>query len=79
VKRLIAPSLALILVACGGRQTLKPSQGANLPPKPAAASVTPTPDQLMAPSDQAQPQRSDEVLQRSEKRADDPFDLPPSD
>ena len=68
---------ALTLTACGSSQALKPRPGQALPPKAAAARTVPTPDQLMTPSDQARPKRTDEALQRSEKRAPDPFDLPP--
>ena len=65
------------LSACGGTQMLKPKAGASLPPKPEFAAV-PTPDELMTAEDQARPQRNDELLQKSEKRRDDKFDLPPT-
>lgn len=73
----VALSLLLALAACGGRQALKPRAGASLPPKPEAATTVPTPTQLMTPDDQARPRRNDELLQRSEARRDDMFDLPP--
>jgi hypothetical protein len=78
MKRLLALSLVLALSACGGRQVMKPQAGESLPPKPAAASATPTAEQLVVPDDQARPKRSDELLLKSEKRRDDTFDLPPS-
>jgi hypothetical protein len=69
---------ALALAACGGKNELQPAPGAALPPAPYAARATPTPSELMTPSTQARPQRSDELLRRSEERRDDRFDLPPS-
>lgn len=72
--------LALVAIAvpgCGGRQTLKPVEGASLPPAPAGARATPTAEALMTPEDQARPARSDELLRRSEERREDRFDLPP--
>ncbi len=57
---------------------LKPKAGTSLPPKPEFAASVPTPDQLMTADDQARPQRNDELLQKSEKRRDDKFDLPPT-
>jgi hypothetical protein len=78
MKIVVAIALSLALSACGGRQVLKPQQGASLPPKPEFAATVPTPDQLMTPDDQARPQRNDELLLKSEKRRDDKFDLPPT-
>lgn len=77
MKRLVVISTMLLLSACGGRQVLKPAAGNMMPPKPAAATAVPTPEQLMTPDGQARPLRSDELLLKSEKRRDDPFDLPP--
>jgi hypothetical protein len=70
--------LALGLAACGGREELQPAQGKTLPPAPYGAEAQPTPSELMTPDAQARPQRSDELLRRSEERRDDRFDLPPS-
>lgn len=70
--------LILLLGGCGGRQVLKPQAGASLPPKAEFARSVPTPEQLMTPDDQSRPQRTDELLLRSEKRTDDKFDLPPT-
>jgi len=78
MKTLIAVAALLALSGCGGMQALKPTAGASLPPKPEFAKTVPTPPELMTADDQARPQRSDEVLQRSEKRRDDKFDLPPT-
>ena len=69
--------VALSLSACGGRVKLKPYQGASLPVKPEEALKPPTVDEMIAPSPQARPKRSDELLTKSEERRDDKFDLPP--
>jgi hypothetical protein len=75
--------VALILLAsialsgCGRRVPLQPAPGKSLPIKAEGAPQTPTPEELMMPSTQAQPKRSDEQLKRSEERRDDKFDLPP--
>jgi hypothetical protein len=37
----------------------------------------PTVEELIEPSSQARPKRSDELLKRSEERREDKFDLPP--
>jgi hypothetical protein len=69
--------LALTLAACGGKNELQPAAGESLPPRPAGAAATPSPSELMKPSVQARPRRSDELLKESEERRDDRFDLPP--
>ncbi|MFM9979024.1 MAG: hypothetical protein ACKVOP_13395 [Sphingomonadaceae bacterium] len=79
MKTLIALAVLMLLSSCGGMQALKPQAGASLPPKPEAATVAPTPTELLNVDDQARPRRSDEVLQRSERRREDTFDLPPQD
>lgn len=68
----------LILAGCGRQVDLQPKQGQSLPVKPEGAPKVPTPVDLMTPSTQARPQRSDEQLKRSEERKDDTFDLPPT-
>jgi hypothetical protein len=78
MKTVVALALMLALSACGGRQVLKPQQGASLPPKPEFSATVPTAEALMTPDDQARPQRNDELLLKSEKRRDDKFDLPPT-
>jgi hypothetical protein len=77
MKAVFALALIVALSACGSRQHLKPAAGESLPPKPYAAKTVPTPEQLMTPSNQARPQRIDELLTHSEKRQPDPFNLPP--
>ena len=62
---------------CGRREPLKPAAGGSLPPKAASARYTPNAEQLMYPSVEAVPGRSDELLGRSQDRLDDYFDIPP--
>lgn len=69
--------MALALAACGSRDALRPAAGESLPPKPAMAAATPTPDQLLTPTTQQQPERSEELLRRGDVRGEDRFDLPP--
>jgi PBP1b-binding outer membrane lipoprotein LpoB len=71
--------IASLLVGCGGRVKLKPKEGQSMPGKAEAAPAPPTVDELLTPSTQAQPKRSDEQLKRSEERREDKFDLPPSE
>lgn len=70
---------ALLASACGQRADLRPAQGQALPQRPALASRTPTPDELLTPPPYAKPQRVDELIRRSEPRRPDRFDLPPPD
>ncbi len=81
MKRLIlglAPSLlSLALAGCGAAKQLQPAPGKSLPPAPYGATSTPTANQLLTPTTQQRPQRSDELLRQSEERPNDPFQLPP--
>ena len=70
-------ALALTLAGCGKQETLHPPEGASLPVKPSTAAAVPTVDQLLAPTAQQRPARSDELLLKSQERPDDRFDLPP--
>lgn len=76
-KLALALTMVALLAGCGGRVQLKPKEGASLPVKAEAAPAAPTVDELLTPSTQAQPKRSDEQLKRSEERREDKFDLPP--
>lgn len=69
---------ALLLTGCGSATGLKPPVGAEAAPKPYGATRTPTPTELLTPSNQARTERSDELLKKSERRRGDDFDLPPS-
>jgi hypothetical protein len=76
--RIVAPlALCALLAACGATAPLRPKVGESLPPKPLAARTTPDAERLMTRDDQARPRRTDDVLQNSEKREPDRFDLPP--
>ena len=76
--RFVLPFVALLaLAACGVKTDLKPQAGKSLPPPPYGRADPPTANELLAPRPQAAPERSIELRQRSEDRADDPFDLPP--
>ena len=68
----------LLLAACGGKSELQPPPGQSLPAPAPGEARQPTPTELMTPGPQARPQRSDELLRRSEDRRDDRFDLPPN-
>ncbi len=78
MKHIFGTVALLGLAACGQVAPLRPQMGAALPPKPAAAVKAPDAEALMTPSDQSRPKRNDELLQSSEKRVPDKFDLPPS-
>jgi hypothetical protein len=48
-----------------------------MPPKAYGQTTEQTAKILTTPSVQARPGRTDELLKRSERREDDPFDIPP--
>jgi hypothetical protein len=73
----VAFAALLALAGCGAREPLRPAAGETLPPKPAMAAKAPTVDELLTPPTDARPDRSDELLKRSEERPDDRFNLPP--
>ena len=78
--RFVLAVIAVVaLGACGVRADLKPQAGKMLPVAPYGRSDQPTAEQLVVPVQQAAPQRSVELRNRSEERADDPFDLPPEE
>ena len=77
MKRLV-PILGLALAGCGAAKELQPAPGATLPPAPYGATATPTANELLTPTTQQRPQRSDELLKQSEARRSDEFDLPPN-
>jgi len=69
--------VALALSGCGASKGLVPPKGEALPPAPYGATAKPTATELLKPSNQARPERSDELLKSSEDRRSDEFDLPP--
>jgi len=77
--RLLLLTAALGLAGCGRVAELKPAPGHALPVKPAMAKTTPTVEQLLTPPTYARPSRVDELVKKSQPRANDPFELhPPS-
>lgn len=78
MRRFAALTLLAALAACGKQEPLRPAEGQALPPKPAMARETPTPEELLKASPEARPQRNTEQVRRSRERRDDPFDLPPT-
>lgn len=77
-KLLLGTMLAIALAGCGRRADLTYPIGAPGPAVPTGETRAPTPAELMTPSAQARPMRSDELLKQSEERQADEFDLPPS-
>jgi uncharacterized protein YceK len=71
-------AISVSLSGCGGSVTLKPKGSAAMPVAPEGAQKVPSAEDLMEPTTQARPTRSDEQLKRSEVRQDDAFDLPPT-
>ncbi len=70
--------LPLTLAGCGSAVGLKPPPGQPLPVAPYGAAKAPTPNQLVTPTPQQRPQRSDELIRSSDERRSDDFDLPPT-
>ena len=77
MKHLPILSLPMLLAACGSAAGLKPPAGQTLPPPAYGATAQPTAQQLLTPTTQQRPQRSDELLRSSDRRRSDDFDLPP--
>jgi len=67
----------VILAACGKYGELEPKTGAKAIPAAYGQEEAAAADDLLTASAQARPGRSVELLRRSERREDDPFDLPP--
>ncbi|MFV0625325.1 hypothetical protein ACBY01_15115 [Sphingomonas sp. ac-8] len=76
-RSLLLGTVLLALAGCGARRDLRPAEGESLPPAPYGANATPTPGELLTPTTQQRPTRSDELLRESTERQDDPFDIPP--
>jgi len=75
MKRIVL--LGFAVAGCGSSPGLQPGPGKALPVAPYGATATPTPRELLTPTTQQRPQRSDELLRRSQERRTDDFDLPP--
>ena len=76
-RALILGLLTLTLSACGNQRDLAPPAGQSLPPAPYARAEPLTATELLELDPQAAPERTVELREESEERADDPFDLPP--
>jgi hypothetical protein len=77
MKRLVLVG-GLLLAGCGAREELKPVQNVPLPVAPYGAGVaTPSPGDLLKPPVQTRPARSDDLIESSDKRRSDDYDLPP--
>ena len=77
LSRVCLVATVALLAGCGRVADLQPAKGASLPVKPLMARTTPTAEQLLTPPPNAHPERIDELMKKSEPRAQDPFDLPP--
>ena len=67
----------LLLAACGSARELQPPPGVALPVAPYGATRQRTATELVTPTTQQRPDRSDELLKNGEQRRADEFDLPP--
>ena len=76
---LLVSGIALAVTACGKVGDLEPRTGNALPQKAYGQTTDQNTGVLTTPSAQARPGRSDELLKRSERRADDPFDIAPGE
>lgn len=65
------------LGACGKVGPLEPAAGQAPPAKAYGQTEATKSEDLLISSEQSRPGRSDELMRRSERRSDDPFDLPP--
>ena len=79
LRKAILIALTLGVAACGKVGDLEPRAGNSLPPKAYGQKTEQTAEALSTPSVQARPGRTDELLRRSERREDDPFDVPPGE
>ena len=69
--------VALCVAGCGKVGDLEPRTGNGMPPQAYGQTTGQSAKLLTTPSVQARPGRTDELLRRSERREDDPFDIPP--
>lgn len=75
--KIIGILMLAALSACGKVGPLEPKLGQAPPVKAYGQTEVPDSGALVIASEQARPGRTDELLRRSERRTDDPFDLPP--
>ncbi|HEX7872067.1 MAG TPA: lipoprotein [Sphingobium sp.] len=67
----------LALGACGRMGPLERTKGMKPLPVATGASRPATAAELIRPNIQTRPQRNVDILSRSDRRAEDPFDKPP--
>ena len=79
VRRVAVVVAIALLCSCGRVAPLRPAQGEPLPVQPLMAQSTPSAEQLLTPPANADPERVDELIKRSQPRPVDRFDLPPAD
>lgn len=77
MKRVLLALVALSLGGCGAREALVQPEGKPMPVTPYAAKAPPKSDELLAPPVQTRPARSDDLIESSEERRSDEFELPP--
>jgi hypothetical protein len=77
MKRVLLVGLALTLCGCGAREALVQPEGKPMPVTPYAAKAPPKADDLLAAPVQTRPARSDDLIESSEERRSDEFELPP--
>lgn len=77
MKRVLLAAIALTLSGCGAREALVAAEGKPLPVAPYAATTQPKADDLLKAPIETRPARSDDLIQSSEERRSDDFDLPP--
>jgi hypothetical protein len=78
MKAVIVLGLMLALGGCGAREELRPAAQKQLPVAPYAAKTPPSADALLQAPSQTRPARSDDLIESSQQRRSDEFDLPPS-
>ncbi|HNW17511.1 MAG TPA: hypothetical protein PKK17_03270 [Sphingorhabdus lacus] len=78
-QKLLILALGLGLAGCGKVGDLEPRTGNALPVKAYGQKTEQSAQALSTPNVQARPGRTDELLKRSERREDDPFDVPPGE
>lgn len=76
---LLVFGIALTTTACGLVGDLEPRSGNALPPQAYGQTTAQSGQILTTPSVQARPGRTDELLKRSDRREDDPFDVAPGE
>ncbi len=74
---MLGTAALMMLAGCGSSTALKPLPDMTAIPKAKNAQTAETAEQMMTPSTQAQPERTVDLLTRSQERGDDPFDKPP--